>query len=92
VRVMERLKCDRGVPRRIYCDNGSEFVSDQMDLSGVPIEFGRLGKPTDSAVAESSNVRIREECLNVYWFESLDDAREATCRGVRQRQAGRPQC
>ena len=27
VRVMERLKYDRGVPARIYCDNGSEFVS-----------------------------------------------------------------
>lgn len=27
VRVMERLKYERGVPRRIYCDNGSEIVS-----------------------------------------------------------------
>lgn len=41
VRVMERLKYERGVPRRIYCDNGSEFVSGQMDqwayVNGVQI-------------------------------------------------------
>ena len=56
VRVMERLKYERGVPGRIYCDNGSEFVSGQMDqwpyANGVKIEFSRLGKPTDNAVVE----------------------------------------
>ena len=30
VRVIERLKYDRGVPARIYCDNGAEFVSGLM--------------------------------------------------------------
>ena len=79
VRVMERLKYDRGVPARIYCDNGSEFVSGQMDQwaysNGVKIEFSRLGKPTDNATVESFNGRFREECLNTHWFESLDDAR-----------------
>lgn len=80
VRVLERLKYERGVPGRIYCDNGSEFVSGHMDqwayANGVKIEFSRLGKPTDNAVIESFNGRFREECLNAHWFESLDDARE----------------
>jgi putative transposase len=31
VRVLERLKYDRGVPGRVYCDNGSEFISGLMD-------------------------------------------------------------
>jgi transposase InsO family protein len=79
VRVLERLKYDRGVPGRVYCDNGSEFISGLMDQwaysNGVKIEFSRLGKPTDNAVIESFNGRFREECLNTHWFESLDDAR-----------------
>ena len=79
VRVLERLKYDRGVPGRMYCDNGSEFVSGLMDQwaysNGVKIEFSRLGKPTDNAVIESFNGRFREECLNTHWFESLDDAK-----------------
>lgn len=80
VRVLERLKYERGLPGRIYCDNGSEFVSGHMDqwayVNGVKIKFSRLGKPTDNAVIESFNGRFREECLNAHWFESLDDARE----------------
>lgn len=31
VRVLERLKYDRGLPGRMYCDNGSEFVSALME-------------------------------------------------------------
>ena len=32
------------------------------------------GKPTDNATIESFNGRFREECLNVHWFASLEDA------------------
>lgn len=30
--TLERLRFDRGLPQRIYCDNGSEFVGGAMDL------------------------------------------------------------
>jgi putative transposase len=32
VATLERLRFDRGLPQRIYCDNGSEFVGAAMDL------------------------------------------------------------
>lgn len=32
-------------------------------------------KPTDNAVIASFNGRFREECLNVHWFQSLEDAK-----------------
>src|SRR5439155_26552702 len=32
VATLERLRFERGLPQRIYCDNGSEFVSAAMDL------------------------------------------------------------
>jgi putative transposase len=81
VQTLERLKYERGcVPKRIYCDNGSEFASLQMDRwsydNGVQIDFSRPGKPTDNAYIESFNGRLREECLNTHWFESLEDAKE----------------
>ena len=44
-------------------------------LHGVELDFSRLGKPTDDAFAGSFNGRFREECLNAYWFLSLEDAR-----------------
>jgi putative transposase len=37
----------------------------------------RPGKPVDNAHIESFNGRLRDECLNSKWFESLDDARRA---------------
>lgn len=80
VAVLNRLKASRAVPQRLDCDNGSEFISASMDLwaytNNVQISFSRRGKPTDNALIESFNGRLREECLNVHWFESLEDAKE----------------
>jgi putative transposase len=78
VAVLKHLHRERGLPKRIDCDNGSEFISGQMDLwaysHGVKLDFSRRGKPTDNAMIESFNGRLREECLNTHWFESLEDA------------------
>lgn len=56
-----RLRFERGVPPRIDCDNGTEWVSAAMDLwaytNGVILDFSRRGKPTDNAMIESSNAR-----------------------------------
>jgi putative transposase len=80
VATLERLRFARGLPQRIYCDNGTEFVSAAMDLwaytNGVILDFSRRGKPTDNAAIESFNGRFREECLNVHWFASLEDAQQ----------------
>lgn len=69
-----------GLPKRIRCDNGPEFVSKELDLwayaKGVELDFSRPGKPTDNAHCESFNSRFRQECLNGHWFMSREDARE----------------
>jgi putative transposase len=68
------------LPKRIACDNGSEFAGGQMDLwayaNNVTLDFSRRGKPTDNAIVESFNGRFREECLNTHWSESIEDAKE----------------
>lgn len=67
-------------PERIQCDNGSEFISKEMDLwaytNRVTLDFSRPGKPTDNPYVDSFNGKFRDECLSVNWFLSLDDARE----------------
>jgi putative transposase len=68
-----------GFPKAIRVDQGTEFVSRDLDLwayqRGVTLDFSRPGKPTDNAFIESFNGKFRAECLNAHWFMSLDDAR-----------------
>ena len=70
----------RGLPDVIRVDNGSEFVSRAMDKwaydNGVKLSFSRPGKPVDNAFIESFNGSFRDECLNVNWFMSIEDAKE----------------
>ncbi len=65
---MNRLSAVRGAPKRIRVDNGPAFVSGALDqwayLHQVTLDFSRPGKPTDNALVESFNGRLRDECLN----------------------------
>lgn len=79
VAVMQHLKTEEGiVPRRIQVDNGSEFISKDFDRwayeNNVTLDFSRPGKPTDNPFIESFNGSFRDECLNVNWFLSMEDA------------------
>lgn len=81
VNVLERIKRERKiVPKRIQTDNGSEFISKEMDRwaydNKVTMDYSRPGKPTDNPFVESFNGSLRDECLNAHWFLSLEDAIE----------------
>ena len=81
VAVMDRIKALRGVvPKRIQVNNGSEFISKVLGKwaydNQVMLDFSRPGKPTDNPFIESFNGSFRDECLNVNWFLSLEDAKE----------------
>ena len=79
VRTLEGVCGQVGYPKTIRVDQGSEFVSRDLDLwayaNGVTLDFSRPGKPTDNAFIEAFNSKFRSECLNAHWFMSLDDAR-----------------
>lgn len=87
VEVLKRVGRDHGFPKAIRVDQGTEFVSRDLDLwayqRGVTLDFSRPGKPTDNAFIESLNGKFRAECLNAHWFMSLDDAR-AKCEAWRR--------
>jgi putative transposase len=78
-RVLDRVKAERGLPKVIRSDNGSEFCGRAMltwaHENGVLLRFIEPGKPNQNAYVESFNGRLRDECLNEHWFTSLVNAR-----------------
>jgi len=78
-RVLEQIIAERGTPGALRCDNGPEFTSRHFLAwcVGWKIELVHIqpGKPTQNGRVESFNGRLREECLNVSWFQNLFDAR-----------------
>jgi putative transposase len=79
VETLERICAIVGYSGSIRVDQGSEFVSRDLDLWAykydVTLDFSRPGKPTNNAFIEAFKGRLWAECLNAHWFLSLDDAR-----------------
>ena len=80
VRTLETVCARIGYPKTIRVDQGSEFISRDLDLwayqRGVTLDFSRPGEPTDNAFIEAFNGCFRSECLNAHWFLSRADAAE----------------
>lgn len=79
-RFLDELAECRGLPKVIVCDNGPEFTSKAMFFwareTGVKQHFIQPGKPTQNAFVESFNGKFRDQCLNLYWFRDMADARQ----------------
>ena len=79
VAVLNQLRLGGRMPRSITVDNGSEFVSKQLDgwafSCGVKLDFIRPGKPVENAYIESFNGRLRDECLNTNVFFTIAEVR-----------------
>src|ERR1700688_1812201 len=78
-RVLDAIIAQRGMAGAIRCDNGPEFTSRHFLAWCVERQIELLhiqpGKPTQNARVESFNGRLREECLNVSWFQNFFEAR-----------------
>jgi putative transposase len=79
VQTLDEIALDRGYPAWISLDNGPEFQSAALDAwaheHSVRLAFIEPGKPIQNAVVESYNGRMRDECLNVNWWSTIDEAR-----------------
>jgi transposase InsO family protein len=78
-RVLARVVGQRGAPRRIRSDNGSEFIgaalSQWLPARGAePIPVAP-GSPWENGYIESFHSRFRDEFLEAEVFESVADAR-----------------
>lgn len=79
-KALDEAALQRGWPKAITVDNGTEFTSKALDewawRRGVKLDYTRPGKPTDNGLIESFNGRLRDEFLNVNEFITMQDARE----------------
>ena len=77
--ILDAAAQRRPLPKAITVDHGTEFTSRALDdwawRRGVQLDFIRPGKPVENGLCESFNGRLRDECLNVTEFVSLDHAR-----------------
>ena len=78
-RVLDRLIDERGVPENVRSDNGPEFTSRRMlgwaEERKITLVHIQPGRPMQNGHVESFHGRLRDECLNVSWFRTLNDVR-----------------
>jgi putative transposase len=78
-RELSRLVADRGKPKMIVSDNGTELTSNAIlqwaDDYEVDWHYIAPGKPVQNAFAESFIGRLRDELLNETLFRSLPHTR-----------------
>jgi len=94
VRVLERLKLWRGLPRAIRCDNGPELLSEVFvrwcEENGIEIRYIQPGKPNQNAFIERFNRTYRDEVLDAWLFEDLDQVREISWEWMQSYNETRP--
>lgn len=78
--VLDRWVRTHRAPVSITVDHGTEFTSKALEAwawkNGIKLDFIQPGKPMENGHIESFNGRLRDECLNVHQFTSLEHARE----------------
>jgi len=81
VKTLERIAAVRGLPLMFTTDNGPEFISATLDrwaqTNGVQHSKSRPGTPTDNPFIESFNARLRAECVDLWWTESILEGQAA---------------
>lgn len=76
---LQLLEQERGLPLMIRVDNGPEFTSFEFTQwckeKNIDIKFIQPGKPTQNAFIERMNKTYREDILDAYLFENLEQVR-----------------
>lgn len=82
VRALDELVEVRGKPRQVRMDNGPEFLSEAFarwaKRNDIKLTYIQPGKPMQNGFVERFNRTYREEVLNAYVFETLDEVRRMT--------------
>jgi putative transposase len=82
IRVLEALRLWRGTPKQLRMDNGPEWISQRLAewAQEHRIELAHIqpGKPAQNAYIERFNRTFREEVLDAYLFDDLQEVRAIT--------------
>ena len=79
IRTLSWLEAEKGLPQKIRVDNGPEFLAGIFQQwckeRNIHIQFIQPGKPVQNAFIERLNRFLREDVLDAYWFEDLEQLR-----------------
>lgn len=94
VRELGDLIAERGSPKMIVSDNGTELTSNAVLAwtgdAGVEWHYIAPGKPTQNGFVESFNGRMRDELLNETLFLTIGQTRSILARCVDDYNTERP--
>jgi len=94
VRELVDLIAERGTPKMIVSDNGTELTSNAVLAwsgdAGVEWHYIAPGKPTQNGFVESFNGRMRDELLNETLFFTIRQARSILAAWVHDYNTERP--
>lgn len=94
VRILEMLALWRGYPQQIRIDNGPELISarlaDWARQNHVELAFIQPGKPAQNAYIERFNRTYREDVLDAYLFDSIQEVQAITQDWLEEYNAVRP--
>lgn len=80
ITVLDKVVEYRGKPAYIRCDNGPEFISQKLECWAakhqIELRFIQPGKPSQNGLIERLNKTLRTECLNLCWFNSIEELNE----------------
>jgi putative transposase len=78
-RILDDIIDWRGIPSQIRVDNGPEFTSfafaEWCRSKGITIKYTQPGKPMQNGFIERFNRTYREEILDAYLFDELDQVK-----------------
>ena len=79
VRVLSQLEEEIGLPKVIRVDNGPEFIAHYFqgwcERKKIEIQYTQPGRPMQNGYVERFNRFFREDILDAYWFEDLEQLR-----------------
>jgi putative transposase len=94
VRVLEQLLSLRSKPTSIRMDNGPELISKRLESwareKNIELLHIQPGKPAQNAYIDRFNRAYREEVLDAYLFDDLQEARYITERWLEDYNTIRP--
>lgn len=94
VRVLENLLLWRSAPKQIRMDNGPELISQRLanwaNEKHIELIHIQPGKPAQNAYIERFNRTFREDVLDAYLFDTLQEVRTITQHWLEEYNTIRP--
>ncbi|WP_157727333.1 integrase core domain-containing protein [Chryseobacterium taklimakanense] len=94
IRILNHLVNRYGKHKKIRMDNRPEFIANIAEVWSMvnEISFAHIqpGKPTQNAYIERFSKTYRDQILDAYIFENLDEVRSVTAEFVRDYNYERP--